>query len=403
MSADIEKLAVFDDRIVQTRPKYAVEKGALSLTNAPFQAISQTSAQHTYNIYVPSENVYVARDLEWSSTMYLKLDVQLGDTAGGQYPINQPLFQIGVDGSLAAFPLNACVATMTATINDTTVAINSQDVLTEVLRLTDYSQNRLQRTCPTMLDKYQRNSDSLNAQNDPISGYTNGSHDYHEVPNGAFYNVTFTDPAGTVLAGTVAGAYTTPAGLTVNTIDGVPVSTDQGAGVVNGLYSVYLVVRSTEKLVLSPFVFAEQFASDTGLFGINNIQIVMNMRDPNRALRLRDSQSGSAVKQYYSGGVNPATWLPPVSYNNGVSTGAFQSSVINVQFLTPSLDIPLPPKSVVPYMEYPRYITAPQNAQIPAGLTSQIQSQTITLPQIPDLLIIYCNISRIIFSPTIIT
>jgi hypothetical protein len=50
MSADIEKLAVFDDRIVQTRPKYAVEKGALSLTNAPFAAISQSQSQHTYNV-----------------------------------------------------------------------------------------------------------------------------------------------------------------------------------------------------------------------------------------------------------------------------------------------------------------------------------------------------------------
>ena len=54
MSADIEKLAVFDSRIVQNRPKYAVEKGALSLTNAPFNAISATSSQHTYNIYVPA-------------------------------------------------------------------------------------------------------------------------------------------------------------------------------------------------------------------------------------------------------------------------------------------------------------------------------------------------------------
>jgi hypothetical protein len=71
MSADIEKLAVFDDRIIQTRPKYAVEKGALSLTNSPFQAISQTQSQHTYNIYFPSENVYVARDMEWSSTVFL--------------------------------------------------------------------------------------------------------------------------------------------------------------------------------------------------------------------------------------------------------------------------------------------------------------------------------------------
>lgn len=50
MSSDIVKEAVFDDRILQTRPKFAVEKGALSLTNAPFSAISQTTSQHTYNI-----------------------------------------------------------------------------------------------------------------------------------------------------------------------------------------------------------------------------------------------------------------------------------------------------------------------------------------------------------------
>jgi hypothetical protein len=50
MSADIEKLAVFDDRIIQSRPKFAVMKGALSQTNAPFNAISATTSQHTYNI-----------------------------------------------------------------------------------------------------------------------------------------------------------------------------------------------------------------------------------------------------------------------------------------------------------------------------------------------------------------
>lgn len=401
MSADIEKLAVFDDRIVQTRPKYAVEKGALSLTNSPFNAIAQTASQHTYNIYVPSENVYVDRAMDWSSTMFLQVQVQLNDTAGGQFPIGQPLLQLGVDGSLAAFPLNACCATMTATINDTTVVINSQDVLTEVLRLTDYKKNRLQRTCPTMLDKYQQNADGLNATNDPISGYTNMSHDYHEQPNGSFGNVVFTDPAGNVLTGNAVGAYTF-GGLTVDTIDGVPVSTDQGAGVVNGVYSVFLKVRTTEKLVLSPFVFAETFANDTGLFGINNIQLVMNMRDPNRCLRLRDSQVGTATKQYYGGplggGVGGSQFTPPVSYNSNVSSGAFRDSVVNTQFLTPSLDIPLPPKSVVPYMEFPRYITQPQNSVLGAfgsGTDSaQLQSQTITLPQIPDLLIIYVKALR---------
>lgn len=389
MSADIEKLAVFDDRIVQTRPKYAVEKGALSLTNAPFAAISQTQSQHTYNVYVPSENVYVARDLDWSSTVYLQLSVRLSDTGTAQYPVGQPLFQWGVDGSLAAFPLNALCATMTATINDTTVTINSQDVLTEVLRLTDYKQNRLQRTCPTMLDKYQQNRDALNATNDPISGYTNMSHDYHEQPNGSWANLAFTAPNGTPLSG--SGSYTDANGVTIDYENGVPLSTDQGAGDVNGLYTVYFRFRTTEKLVLSPFVFADSHGSDTGLFGINNIQLVMNMRDPSRALRLRDSVVGSAVKTFYSGGSSPTTWRTPVAYNTARAGGAFENSFLNVQFLTPSLDIPLPPKSVVPYLEFPRYITQPLNSALGSGASEQLTSQTITLPQIPDLLIIYCK------------
>jgi len=290
---------------------------------------------------------------------------------------------------------------MTATINDTTVTINSQDVLTEVLRLTDYRANRVQRTCPTMMDKYQQNEQSLNAQNDPISGYTNASHDYGEPTNGSWGNIVYTTPTGAVLSGTSPAAYVFD-GITVATVDGVPVSTSQPAGSpsglnnVNGRYSVFLKWRCTEKLVLSPFVFANEHSEDTGLFGINNIQLVMNMRDPNRALRLRNSYVNTSTKEYYSGPFDYATGqpvyasvLPPVSYNTNVGTGVFADSLVNVQFLTPSLDIPLPPKSVVPYMEYPRFITQPQNVTMQPGSTQQLQSQTITLPQIPDLLIIY--------------
>jgi hypothetical protein len=50
--------------------------------------------------------------------------------------------------------------------------------------------------------------------------------------------------------------------------------------------------------------------------------------------------------------------------------------------------------SVVPYMEFPRYISNGLNALTAsgtAGATAQISSQTITLPQIPDLIIIYAK------------
>jgi hypothetical protein len=66
---------------------------------------------------------------------------------------------------------------------------------------------------------------------------------------------------------------------------------------------------------------------------------------------------------------------------------------LNVQFLTPALDVPLPPKSIVPYMEFPRYIGTPGTAvPVSAGYTSpstQLLSQTITLPNIPDYLVVY--------------
>jgi len=416
MSADIEKLAVFDSRIVQSRPKYAVEKGALSLTNAPFNAIAATQSQHTYNIYVPSENVYVDRAIEWTSVVYMAMTAQLSV----QPVAGAPIAQWGRDCALTAFPLNSLCSTLTATINDTTSVINSQDVLKEVLRLTDYKKNRLQRTCPTMLDKYQSYNDCAGAVNNTLAGYESQT-DFAETPNGAFLNVIYTDPQGNPLPApsTAASPYTPayaaqggipaanyvslngqpcvpadwsaaqayPVGSIVvsanhlwvavapvaGTLPVSPAWTDGGA-VSGATYPLWFRWGSTEKLVLSPFVFSDCHEWDTGLFGINNIQLIMNLQAPSRIVR-------STTKFGCS--------LTPATYNASSSSGSFANSRINCQFLTPSLDVPLPPKSVVPYMEFPRYITSYQGGAIPAGSVVQIQSQTITLPQIPDLFIIY--------------
>jgi hypothetical protein len=416
MSADIEKLAVFDSRIVQSRPKYAVEKGALSLTNAPFNAIAATQSQHTYNIYVPSENVYVDRGLEWTSVVYMSMSASLVNVP----PPLAPIAQWGRDCALTAFPLNSLCSTLTATINDTTSVINSQDVLKEVLRLTDYKKNRLQRTCPTMLDKYQSYNDCAGAVNNPLAGYESQT-DFAETPNGAFFNVIYTTPTGQplpTLALPQAGytpAYPAQSGLpaanyvSINGQPSVPSNWDPTVtyplgsivvylntiyaavtpvvgvipvapawtvlGAVAGVsYPLFFRWSSTEKLVLSPFVFSDCHEWDTGLFVINNIQLIMNLQAPTRIVRSTTKFS--------------CVLTPPV-YNATSSQGAFSNSRVNVQFLTPSLDVPLPPKSVVPYMEFPRYITSYQGSPIAPGQVVQIQSQTITLPQIPDLFIIY--------------
>lgn len=115
----------------------------------------------------------------------------------------------------------------------------------------------------------------------------------------------------------------------------------------------------------------------------NNIQLIMNLRDPSRLLRF-DTTSPTA------GGVKN---LVNVAYNTGVTGGTFQNSVVNTIFLTPSLDIELPPKSSVPYQEYPRYISTPAGP-LASGAVTQIQSQTITLPQIPDMILVYVKALR---------
>jgi len=293
MSADIEKLAVFDSRIVQSRPRYAVEKGALSLTNAPFNAISATASQHTYNIYVPSENVFVDRAVEWTSTVTMSSVITPSGTLAN-WALNFPIVVPGVDFALTAFPLNSLCSTMTATINDTTSVINSQDVLKEVLRLTDYKKNRLQRTCPTMLDKYQCYDDAYGLPNCPLNGYGTAM-DYDGVQNGAFGQIVFTDSAGQplvegkcytngVLTATQGAVPSTAIAGTYRCVNGLPslVASTGNSGVVDcaGPFTIFYQWTSTEKLVLSPFTFSDVHEWDTGLFGINNIQLIMNLQSP---------------------------------------------------------------------------------------------------------------------------
>jgi hypothetical protein len=378
MSADIEKMTVMDGRIVQSRPKYAVEKGALSLTNAPFNAIASTQSQMTFNIYVPSENVFVDRKVQWSVGCYQTFSVvkttpstQAVDTWASTNVVIRP----GYDFALTAFPINSLCATLQATINDTTVILNSQDVLKEVLRLTDYKKNRLVRTSPTQLDKYATYNDAFGANNNPLGAY-NDSTDYDNVQNGAYPNLYFTDPAGTV--GASYSATVNSGTYAVATSSGVPVVTVSGTATAGDAIPIYVYWEATEPIVLSPFVFADHCEWDTGLFGINNIQLVANLQPASQLRTFRSTWQ-------YGRQIVPGS----LAFNTSVSGGqVFKNTTLNVTFLTPSLDVPLPPKSVVPYMEFPRYISQPGSALAP-GASTQLQSQTITLPTIPDLLIIY--------------
>jgi hypothetical protein len=65
----ISKVAVYDARLMQEEPAYAVQKGALSVSVAPFQAISANQSQMTFQILVPSLNVFVDRKISLSTSL----------------------------------------------------------------------------------------------------------------------------------------------------------------------------------------------------------------------------------------------------------------------------------------------------------------------------------------------
>jgi hypothetical protein len=385
--SEITKHSVYDPRIVQTKPKYAVEKGALSLTNVSFQAQTADASSVQFNVQVPSENVFVDRAIEWQAAAVAAVSVTL---TAGELDIPAGTSLQGLV-SPAAFPLHQAVTQMSATINDATVTVNTQDVLPQVLRLADLRDARRQRTCPTMLDRYAVYPDSRVVKNSPLQGWSETTVS-DGVPNGGFNGFYFATTASGATPQPVAGAGTTVGNVAY--VNGQPVLAADLNAAASRVLTFYVVVASVEKLLLPPFIFSDQYELSTGLFGVQNFQVQMNVApSPARAFRVSTSttlfrpETGKVLDAVLS---DAACQWSTTAANGGIWA---QKPSLAVQFLTPALDIPLPPKSIVPYMEFPRYIATP-STPVPASVNylsagTQLQSQTITLPNIPDLLLIY--------------
>ena len=280
--SQISTFSVYDSRIVQESSAYAVYKGAESITNTPFQAISKNANQHTFTINVPSPNIFVERQMPWSSDCHLQFTVSVVvPAAGGALTQNDPIISFGKDLCLAPFPLHTMVNGMQATINDCVVTMNTSEMLPEVLRLADFKKNINQRTCPSALDNYQNYNDAYGTVGSVLANYSEvGIHGI--VPNGAYPRVWFCKPAGAdvaILAQVGADSYLY-VGRTVRSWNGIPVlastATTDAAGYTGPVLSaaalltipIFIKFRSTENLVLSPLVFNEQKSNSIGLFGI---------------------------------------------------------------------------------------------------------------------------------------
>jgi hypothetical protein len=408
-ASTIDKLAVYDDRIIQAPPKYGIVRGANSVNSMPFDASTQSSSQHQYTIQVPNQGVFVDRSILWTSTVQLQATISFTVAGGSVIESFEPVLSPG-DVSLASFPLHRLVNVLNASINNQQVTFNG-DILEEVLHLIDTDSDRNRRLCPTALDTTKYYNDSIDQNTAPLAAGETTTANF--VPNGAFPGFDFVTSSGDNAVVTVGGAEGTlipitgaPAGCYIawatTFSPGSPTiavpggylmyynSTGTALGAGTYSFPVYMRFTSTERLVLSPFIFAECHSRDTGLFGINNIQVTMSIASPNttghtgRVIRC----SGSTLPSGLS-----AFGLSNLSFNQTNGVAPFKNSKMTCQFFDPNWSEPLPPRSIVPYMDYTRYISSA------IGLTNGIAayttnggptvtSPTITLPYIPDLLII---------------
>ena len=75
MSETFEKILVKDDRLgcITPKVKFQVFKGGQNVTCQPYKAISETTANHVYNVTVPSLETIISREVLWQSTVTIRI------------------------------------------------------------------------------------------------------------------------------------------------------------------------------------------------------------------------------------------------------------------------------------------------------------------------------------------
>nr|WPF46649.1 MAG: putative major capsid protein [Lake Baikal virophage 8] len=351
---------------------FAVKSGASQTTYQRFPSTSSSNSAVIFNVQVPSENVVIGRDILINTGLSFTLNVGSATEAQYQVPAGDSAFSYGLTDSLQAFPFNSLLTTATAQINNTTCSVNLQDVLPSLLRLNDSRElYRFNSTTPSLPDQaYGDFADAVLTNNNPLASYNTASYDIDQVPRGAFpVSVTIQHFVGGVL------------------IDTSPISTSPTD---TWVITVQTVV--SEPLFLSPFIFGNPEFNCQGLLGINNMTFTLNVDATCKRL------FSSANK--YIRSIALGTPTNPNGFQSTATVGIIaqpSAPALLLKFLSTQPSDLVQTKNIVPYMDYPRYLTNSANSPTltPAGSANQsatLTSSNLQINQIPDLFLINVRI-----------
>jgi hypothetical protein len=362
MSSDFRTVLIRDSRLgITDELSYAVHSSGSNITYQQYQAITATASNMVFNCQIPSESIVINREILLQSTLSLSFAIS-GVTAG------QSAFDYGSTDAFQSFPLAKLMTTLTATINNCNVSVNLQDVIDPLLRLNDSRElYRYNGMTPTLPDQsYLEFSDGVGANNNPLGNVSDQSYDVDQAPRGAF-------PAQVRLY-----RYTTAGGA--NYVDQSSIA----LGSAGERWVVCVSALLTEPLFLSPIIFGDPCYNMMGFSGINTMNFVANIDTTCK----RAFSTANAWTNVPSLGCPAITGAVPAS-----AVQPFVGTRLLFNFLSTQPSDLIPVRNVLPYQEFPRYLSLSTNnpALVPDAVAT-ISSQNIQLNQIPDYFIITARV-----------
>lgn len=399
MSSSFKTMLVKDSTIADITPDlgFVVKSGAAQTTMQQFPATAASSSNMIFSVQVPSENIVIGRDVLIETDMAFNFAV--GTSA---VPVTTDVLSAsgkdstgyiigwGRECALNAFPLSQLMNTATSTINNTSVSVNLQDVLPQLLRLNDsrclYAYNGMTPSLPDQA--YFNYQNGVGAINNPLGSYNNSGQDVCLVPRGAF-------PVQIVVEHYSNGGFTSAgvaiaAGLIDYSLNQAPyIETAVASYYPEQFWKVYVRFQVSEPLFLSPFTWSNPEFNAQGLLGINNMAFNFNIDSTLKRIMCDGSglvnADGGPMVNIVGSGAGTIVGDGSVTLQSGL----FNNTNMLLKFLSTQPSDRLETKNVVPYMDFPRYLTnATNNVSIGSKVTTKLTSNNLQLNQLPDYFII---------------
>lgn len=348
---DFETVLVRDSRLndISDTIVYPVAKGASKSTYQVFQANSNTPSNISWTVNPPSESVAIARDVRWRATVNFTL--YIGTAAvPSNLDVNVNVLQYGQRESFQAFPLNQLVNNSTCSINNVSINNNQADTMQALLRMLDEQDlQKYSQGTPTYLDKYARYRDAVGTNNNPMGSYLSSGFNSFLAPRGC-HPLTIVE-----ISRYAAGVFQ----------DNSLVCT--GA---NNHWVIRLSAQFTEPLFCSPFIFSHDKNNQSAFIGINNFLVNLSL-----------DTTGS---RFWSSGL-----VLPNNTPYTVAITGFTEPQLLFNFLTLDNTFLVPSKVVLPFSDYPRYITSNNLAAIAANAEATYTINSLQLNYIPERIMVY--------------